>query len=331
MTIYIRDKMIVINKTTKFRNASEFRLNNLRRMTDHSASRGLSVSYSFTNKAAELIDRNPHLLLHDRVYINGAGTFLYEVKGEPVCAFSSGETQMPVGGAFHKEVKVCLPEELGDRDRTETISVDGKHRSPLFPFELNGIKRVVETSLRQGEGAYVSKEFPGAVYQGACPFSVYETLHTLMSGSSLVAAKLSSAKRVLEVGGGLSILSFIFSQLNENGSIVHSDDIDPKLVIWANKMQKHLQSRLGYDLSRVRIRQRDVTKIGIGEYDLLMGWFPIGVPYNQLHSIFMGLKPGALVLQFFDDSYNPAPLQNGSAGFGRISNGSSSCSAFERV
>lgn len=308
--------MIVSGKTTIYKRASKYRNPNLRRMTDSASSGSLRVQYHLTPEAAKKVVDNPDVLLHHRLFNLGESEIVYS-RGFRIRV----EEKL---GLYHD---VYISEDISSGSG---VRLDGSYRAPLLPFDLNTIVTLINERISGDKAGYKSSDFPGAIHHTACPFFTYLAIDALFNRAGELAAKLAGVQKILEVGSGLSVISFILSQLT-NIREIHGVDIDNVLVDYADvNMRRVLQNKFGYDLSNVGFTVGDITMnngVRIEDYDALIGWYPLGVSDKLLLSVFRRLRPGAMVLQLFGGG----PVQDGVRGFNRIDVEEAPVAVFERV
>ncbi len=303
------------------RPASQYDYPKLRRMTAGLPVPNASVAFHLTPEAAARIEEHPQILLHHRLYNmdRKKKAFVYWLEGRAVCALETRNffPLESIGMSSPGEVNVFTPEETPDDLPRVNVPIEVEYPAHFLPFDLSFIKVETERALPTDEDA-------SEIYLGADPFEVYQSFHWLTRFQNSLRPKMLGMRRILEVGSGLGIMSFIISQLLPVTRVT-GVDINSRLVIEATKIRRVLHS-LPYDVSKVGFLSGDIAgldePVAVGGYDAVVGFFPLaiegnGVSYAELISVFHRLKKGALVFQLHIED----PLKGSmceSAGFRKV-------------
>ena len=188
--------------------------------------------------------------------------------------------------------------------RPGTVIPTGPQLLPAkyLPFDLSMLKAEFESAP-----GLVDPEDPSTFYFGACPYRVYQSIHLLTTTPNILKDKLLTMKKIVEVGSGLGICSFILSQLLPAVPIIQGVEIDQKLLEASKQMKMRLE-QFEYDLSNVSFFNKDVRQQAMGDVDCVIGWFPLGegITSAELVSVFKSLPKGGLVFEL----YNQYPLND---------------------
>jgi len=254
-------------------------------------------------------------MLHYRLFNDDANiTTLYKSEGKEICGIQT------LSEVAEEKVLICSPEEIPDGVPVQVAEVKEQYPHPFLPFDLMAAQNLLEEQLKLTDPATRPTSCLGAIYWGANPFDVYRGVYL---AKVKLGARLAGIKSVLEIGSGLSIIGHVVTQLMPHLDRVSGIEIDPNLRIIAARLTKFLERRLGYDVSRLRLHQGDIfstTEIGIGDFDAVAGWFPLGlnITNDQMIVLFRGIKKGAMVFQMYDGCPLPSGRDNSDLGFGSI-------------
>lgn len=289
----------------------------LRRMTDAPPTGAYSINYFFTPKAAAIIEENPEILLHTRLYRREERVFsLYERGDRAICAVLVQLRTLPFSPQFKllplfpmsliDNIIAFAPEELPEHLGPRKVQLADEYPAPFLPFDLDRIKRGIERRIAIGDpnedGRYASRENPSTIFVSSCPFAVYQTFYYLTHYRKVLASKIAGIRQMLDVGGGLGIVSFIISQLLPHAQ-VRSIEIDQKLVDCQHEMKDEL-GKLDYSFRNAVFTLDNILFLKgckIEDFDAAIGWFPISasVPNDRFVEVFQRMKRGALLFLLF--------------------------------
>ena len=289
----------------------------LRRITDARPSSNHQIEYKLTPAAARVIELKPEILLHNRLYDRKTNIlYLYQSSDEPLAAVEMDKTLKPREKRLLEEVRIYTPAEM-PAAAANVVELHPAYPVKILPFDLWRLKVAAEKRLAGKNNDYNSAEHRDAYYIGSDPFSTYRAFYNLIRNDNILSERLKQVKMTLEIGSGLGTISFLLRQLLPQ-AIVHGLELDHRLISWAGKNRSSLRE-LGYDVSRVRFFDGDVRnqkRVRIEDYDLVIGWFPLGRNLSDGHliAILRRLKPGALFFQYL--SASPLPLDESTEEFG---------------
>jgi len=186
-----------------------------------------------------------------------------------------------------------------------------------FPSRLSANKQRVEARLAARGSQYISRQHSEAIYLGIDPHESYSIFQVL---SEYMGDRLAGVRRVAEIGSGLSINSFVLSQLLPQVTEVTGLEIDPVLLNNAKAIKRELEIKFGFALSAVKFKRQDVLTADLSDYDALVGWFPLAshISDKQLLQVFRQLRPGALLIQLSNLHPLDAAEDNDRKGFRAI-------------
>jgi len=276
---------------------------NLRRMTDAPVTGCLSTEYNLTPKGARIVEDLPELLLHNLLYNYHEGlVFVYRHGGQNVGAVLTQKAINPesLDKTFIEQVNICAPEELAPNVDAVRVNLACDYPARFLPFDLNRIKSGIENELAGGGQPYKFAKFPESIYFGSCPLSIYQAFHYLTRLSGEASKKMAGIRRVLDIGSGLGIISFIISQLLAKDALIDGIEINPVLKR-GSEFAKDIILRLGYNVNNVSFREGNILAGASIDYDALIGWFPLGhdVTNSDLLKVFKKLKKGSLVFEVY--------------------------------
>lgn len=301
-------------------------------------------NYYLTPAAAQTVEKYPQILLHYRLY--------HRDKDKKVCFYPMGEGQplcaVQTQGSLSKEgpvdnVYILAPEEVPKIKGYREIELASHYPSPFLPFDLGRLIFKAEYLLGRERGAqdYKSGNHSESIYYSSPPFFIYQIFHFLTYYlKDSLHSKILSIRRILEVGSGLGVISFIVSQFLSQAEEVAGVEIDQNSVNRAYSIRKGLSFQ-GYDVSKTRFYRDDILNlqspnVKIENYDALIGWFPLAhnFPYDKLIEILKRMKKGGL---FFQVLYSDCPFStkknNEAKGFRQIKIKADffPCYIFERI
>lgn len=281
--------------------------------------------YFFTDGAARVVEQSPQMLLIHALNNKGDNSLLY--KGRPcvvrtnlsgvdqVYSYRRGEQDLchiqtvrkrliPGLGpnlSLEEQVFAFTPEESANRQAISLHhkDIDYVYPSFLLPFDLCLLVEQIE------KASGTDPELPGTYYVNSNAMDVYGSIHYLMYGHQDLAQRMSKVRKVLEVGCSIGVQSLIISQLLPQ-AMVTAIDINDVLIGQAEELRVFIRTKRGYDFSNVRFREWDILApdFPINEYDLVVGFFPLGtsVPNHRLRAVFHGMLPGSLLLEAYTDA-----------------------------
>jgi hypothetical protein len=275
----------------------------LRRMAAPLPPPNFSVDIKLTPEAAERLNKHPEVLLHHRLY-NMASLgrdFLYKVGEDAVCVvqtvdfFDLGSLGKPSRG----EVLVFAPGEKEEGKQIEEVTLGVDYPSFLLPFDLTMMKAIMEIGPRPPLPRILRGDQSEVIYLGACPFEVYRAFHQLTRFSSDLQAKMQGLHRVVEVGSGLGVMSFVASCLLPRAE-VRAVELDTTLIMQSGQIKSFL-GKNGFKFPNVVLRRGDISDRTVAEIetaDALMGFFPLTQGEDGwVVEVFQRLPKGALVFQ----------------------------------
>ncbi len=280
----------------------------LRRMTGAPATGCSSREYFLTASAAKTIERNPQILLHQRLYDKDERTvYLYQEQGRDLCAITLETRVKPgsIGSPFTEKVMIAAPEELNGKAEMKKVGLKENYPSLFLPYDLDRARADVEAELRGTASGYRSPDFPNAIYFGSDPFVTYHAFHYLTSHPNPLTGRIAELKHVIDLGSGLGLISFVLSQFLTNDARASGIEFNPALVGWAYRVRKYLQNKLHHDVGRTRFYEGDIrtghVNARIEDADALIGWFPMNHELSErdLASLFSRMRTGGMVFQLF--------------------------------
>lgn len=278
---------------------------NLRRMTDAEfrAPGIISREYWLSPKAAELARNYPEAILHNRLYDREeAGIVLYEKEDLPVCGIETRsswdmEERSGIERVTVRAADECAGEKIGAR-----VKLFDQYPSLFLPFDLRMVLSLVEKELKGGAQEYKSDEFPASIYRGSDPFDVYQSFQILVRH---IRGKLAGIDNIVEIGSGLSTISFIMSLFLSKRCRITSFDHDPLLIIKALQIRKIMEKKYGYDFRAVSFKRMDMfsgeARKLMRRQDAAIGWFPISHRSSdpEVLSLLREMPEGAYFFQMY--------------------------------